>query len=241
MGRRAFLTAVWRYLVMLNYDVDPLILSPLVPAGTELDLYNRRALVSVVGFRFLDTRVFGMAVPLHRNFDEVNLRFYVRRELGGGEARRGVTFVGELVPRRAIALVARLAYNEPYRALPMRSRVPETPVATPGRLSYEWRLGGRWQGLAATADGAAAPAAPGSEAAFITEHHWGYTRQRDGTTLEYEVAHPPWRVWPASAPELRADVARLYGPAFAAALSEPPASALVADGSPVSVHPPARL
>src|SRR5919199_3954177 len=93
--RRPFLTAEWRYLVMLNYDVPPAVLAPLVPAGTTLDLWRGRALVSVVGFRFLATRVLGVPVPFHRDFDEVNLRFYVRRELPGGEVRRGVTFVRE--------------------------------------------------------------------------------------------------------------------------------------------------
>ena len=239
--RRAFLTAEWRYLVMLNYEIDPGVLAALVPDGTELDLWHGRALVSVVGFRFLDTRVLAMPIPFHRHFDEVNLRFYVRRDAGGGAVRRGVVFVRELVPRLAIALVARLAFNEPYRALPMRSSVPQARVDSPGRLTYEWRLGGRWERLAATADGAPAFAATDSEAAFITEHHWGYTRQRDGSTVEYEVEHPPWRTWPAAAPELAADPARLYGGAFAPALSRPPASALVADGSRVIVYPPARL
>jgi uncharacterized protein len=183
--RRAFLTAEWRYLVMLNFEVEPGVLVPLVPAGTGLDLWQGRALVSVVGFRFLGTRLLGVPVPFHRDFDEVNLRFYVRRELPGGDARRGVVFVRELVPRLAIAFVARLVYNEPYRALPMRSSVPAAPVDAPGRLTYEWRLGGAWQRLAATAEGRPAVAAAGSEGNFITEHHWGYTRQRDGSTLEY--------------------------------------------------------
>jgi len=136
-ARRPFLTAEWRYLVMLNYEVDVTALAPLVPAGTVLDLWQGRALVSVVGFRFLDTRLRGVAVPFHRNFEEVNLRFYVRREVSDGPARRGVVFVRELVPRVAIASLARWAYNEPYRAVPMRSVAPATPVDAPGRVSYE--------------------------------------------------------------------------------------------------------
>src|SRR5947207_15642078 len=116
-----FLTAQWRHLVMLNYEVDADVLTPLVPAGTTLDLWQGRALVSVVGFRFLGTRVLGVSVPWHRDFDEVNLRLYVRRELEGGEVRRGVVFVREVVARRAITWLARVAYNEPYRTLPMRS------------------------------------------------------------------------------------------------------------------------
>jgi len=239
--RRPFLTAQWRHLVMLNYEVEPNVLVPLVPAGTTLDLWHGRALVSVVGFRFLDTRLLGVAIPRHRDFDEVNLRFYVRREPAEGETRHGVVFVRELVSRLAVAVVARLAYNEPYRALRMRSHTPAAASDTPGRLAYEWRIGGAWEGLAATALGAPAVPAPGSEAAFITQHHRGYTRQRDGSTVEYEVVHPPWRTWTAGDATLTMDVARLYGPAFAAALSGAPVSALIADGSPVSVFAPRRL
>ena len=206
---------------MLNYEVPPALLAPLVPAGVALDLHGGRALASVVGFRFLRTRVLGVAVPRHTDFDEVNLRFYVRHETADGEVRRGVTFVRELVPRAAIALVARLAYNEPYRAVPMRSTVPAGPTATPGRLSFRWRTSGRWQEVAATAVGEPVPLAARSEAEFVTEHYWGYTRQRDGGTVAYQVAHPSWRVWDVAAPELAADVARLYGPAFVPVLAGP--------------------
>jgi uncharacterized protein YqjF (DUF2071 family) len=226
---------------MQSYDVDADALAPLVPAGTALDLWRGRALVSVVGFRFLDTRVLGVAIPWHRDFDEVNLRFYVRRDVPGSETRHGVVFVGELVSRLAVALLARLAYNEPYRAVTMRSATPRGADEAPGRLAYEWRIGGDGEGLAATAVGAPAAPEPGSQAAFITQHHWGYTRQRDGGTVEYEVVHPPWRVWTAGGPTLTMDVARLYGPAFAPALARAPVSALVADGSPVSVYAPRRL
>ena len=239
-GARPFLRAEWRYLVMLNYEVDPAVLEPLVPAGTTLDLWRGRALVSVVGFRFLATRVLGAAIPGHRNFDEVNLRFYVRRE-AEGECRRGVVFIGELVPRVAVAAVARWAYNEPYSVVEMRSTTPVPGATSPGRLTYEWRTRAGWQRVAATAVGSAAIPDSGTEPAFVTQHHWGYTRQRDGSTLEYAVEHPTWGVWDAAEPELKADVAGLYGPHFVAALSGPPRSAFVADGSPVTVSPPRRL
>lgn len=239
--RRTFLTAEWRSLVMLNYEIDPAILAPLVPAGTQLDQWRGRSLVSVVGLKFKDTRVLGAAIPFHRDFDEVNLRFYVRRPMADGEVRRGVVFVRELVPRAAVALLARLVYNEPYRVVPMRSLAADASGEASRRIVYEWRTGPSWQRLAATAVGMPAIPAPESEAAFVTEHSWGYTRQRDGGTLEYEVAHPPWRVWAAEHPLLDADVARLYGEPFARALSGPPTSALVAEGSPVTVHVPRRL
>lgn len=241
-GMRPFLTATWRYLVMLNYEVDPEVLRPLVPPGTELDTWEGKTFASMVGFRFLDTRVRGLAVPFHQNFDEVNLRFYVRHQ-GPEGWRRGVVFVKEIVPRLAIATVARVLYNEPYVALPMRHKVEMVNAehGTPGRLEYAWRAGGRWQYLAAKSRGVPQASAPGSQEEFITEHYWGYTLQRDGGCAEYRVAHPRWSVWQVDGVELDCDVRGLYGARFEPFLRGTPSSAFVADGSEVSVHPGTRL
>ena len=230
---------------MLNYEIPPEVLAPFVPRGTTLDLWQGHALASVVGFRFLDTRVVGVPIPFHRDFDEVNLRFYVKRELPDGEVRRAVVFIRELVPKPAIAWTARALYNEPYEALPMRSETPGTPTETPGLVRYAWRrrttAGETWEHVATRTTGDAAVPAEGTEAQFITEHYWGYTRQRDSSTIEYEVRHPSWRVWAGEDAELRVDVATLYGPTFAGPLAGAPRSAFVAEGSPVSVHWPTRL
>ena len=226
-----FLTAAWRHLLMLNYEMDPALLQPLVPPGTSLDTHDGTTWASLVGFRFLDTRVLGVPVPFHRNFDEFNLRFYVRREVEG-EVRRAVVFVRELVPRAAIALLARLAYNEPYTALPMRSTITPGP---PLRARYAWRLNQRWHSCAGTAGEPFAVPAPGSLAEFITQHYWGYTGQRDGSTVEYRVEHPHWGVARAVDVEVDADLAALYGAAMAAHLTRP-ASSFLADGSAVSVR-----
>jgi hypothetical protein len=239
-GRRVFLTAEWRYLAILNFRIDPTALRPLVPAGTELDTWRGDALVSLVGFRFLDTRVAGVPVPFHRSFDEVNLRFYVRHG-HGDDRRRGVTFIREIVARRAVAWLARLAYNEPYVTLPMRSAVPAPGALQPGRVEYTWRSARGWNRLAVEADGAPELIAPGSEAEFVAEHYWGYTRQADGSTLEYEVAHPRWRTWAVTRFEMDCDVNALYGPAFVEALGAAPCSALLAEGSAVTVFRPRPL
>ena len=231
---RPFLTARWESLLLLNYPCPADRLAPLVPAGTALDLWQGEPIVSVVGFLFRDTRLLGVPVPFHRHFEEVNLRFYVRRDVDG-EARRAVTFVRELVPRWAIATVARAVYNEPYRAVPMRHEVALDP-ATGGSVAYHWRHRGAAYTLRGTADGPAARPAPGSEAHFITEHYWGYTRQRDGGTLEYEVVHPPWAMWALDGAAFDGDAAALYGPAFADVLAGPPRSAFLAVGSEVAVH-----
>jgi uncharacterized protein YqjF (DUF2071 family) len=228
-GNGIFLTGAWRHLVMLNYEVDPALLAAHVPAGTEADTWRGRTFASVVGFRFEDTRVFGVPIPLHRNFEEVNLRFYVRRS-SGAEVRRGVVFIKELVPRHAIAAVARAMYNEPYEALAMRSEV------SPESASYAWQLEGRWHRCGAKALAPAAVPAPGSLEEFITEHYWGYTRQKDGSTIEYRVTHPQWAV-AAARPEMDADLAALYGPELASQLRDP-ASCFLAAGSEIAVHRP---
>ncbi len=236
--RSVFLTAEWRSLVMLNYAVDPAILARHLPRGVELDLWRDEALVSMVGFRFLHTRVLGLAIPFHQDFDEVNLRFYVRRRVEEGW-RRGVVFVREIVPRSMIALVARVAYNEPYLGLPMRHCVP--PVGEGGRFEFGWKFRETWCGLGAETMGEPVPLVEGGAEEFIFEHYWGYTRQRDGSTAEYQVEHPRWRAWQTSRSWLTGELGALYGAEFGDVLGGAPQSAFVAEGSEVAVRRGMRL
>jgi uncharacterized protein YqjF (DUF2071 family) len=232
---RMFLRAGWQHLAMLNFAADPAVLHQYVPAGTELDLWQGHAYLSIVGFQFLGTRVRGIPVPFHRNFEEVNLRMYVRRRATEGW-RRGVVFIKEIVPRRLIALIARWLYNENYVAMPMRHQVALPTADASGSVRYEWWHGGRWHSLSVEIAGEPQPLAIGSEEEFITEHYWGYCRQRSGSTLEYRVEHPSWLVWTAANSKLDCDVPGVYGAAFAPFLSGPPASAFVAAGSPIGVR-----
>jgi uncharacterized protein YqjF (DUF2071 family) len=270
-----FLTANWRYLAMLNYVVDPRLITPLVPAETEIDFENGETFLSVVGFLFLDTRLLGLPIPLHRDFEEVNLRFYVRRK-SADTWRRGVVFIRELVPRRAIALVARAFYGENYVAVPMKHKIEHLAVPASGgqllhssrdvlikrndgsswatppvdetgcpsgakrvdenlKVEYSWRRGRKWESLKMTATGEAQPIPAGSHADFITEHYWGYTALREGCS-EYRVDHPRWKIWKATSSELNADVATLYGEQFTEVFNQPPRSAFIADGSPVTIQ-----
>jgi len=223
---------------MVNYEVDPVLLAPYVPAGTELDRFDGKAFVSLVGFRFLSTKILGIPIPFHRNFDEVNLRFYVRRR-ENGVVKRGVVFIQETVPRRAIAAVARLAYNENYRPLPMAHQISLEDGAL--RVKYAWRLGSNWNRLAVQAAGVPRDMTDGSAEQFIAEHYWGYSAQSGGGCVEYHVAHPPWRVWDVTHAEFSGDPASLYGAAFAGVLNKPPDSAFLAEGSPVTVYRGKRI
>jgi len=227
-----FLTANWRYLAMLNYVVDPRLIASLVPSGTEIDFENGETFLSVVGFLFLDTRLLGVPVPFHRDFEEVNLRFYVRRK-SADTWRRGVVFIRELVPRRAIALIARAFYGENYVAVPMKHEIEHADSSL--KAEYSWRRGRKWESLKMSATGQPQSIPAGSHAEFITEHYWGYTALRSGCG-EYRVEHPRWKIWNASSFELNADVATLYGQQFLNTLDAPPRSAFIADGSPITVH-----
>ncbi len=230
-----FLTARWESLVLLNFECPREVLEPLVPEGTELDTWRDVDLVSLVGFRFVDTRLRGVGVPCHRTFEEVNLRFYVRRRHTDGSLRRAVVFIKELVPRRAIAVVARLIYNEPYSRVAMGHEV-SLDKDSGGSAAYSWVHRGLEYGLRARVTGPAAPPVPGSEAEFITEHFWGYTKQRGGGTSEYRVDHPSWLVWDAAASSYESPPTEtLFGPRLSEVLRAEPTSTFIAVGSEVSV------
>lgn len=235
-SNKIFLSAEWRDLIMVNYAIDPAILQEHVPAGTELDSWNDTVYVSAVAFNFLNTKVKGLAIPFHKNFEEINLRFYVRRK-DESEWKRGVVFIKEIVPKPAIAFVAKFLYNENYVALPTRHTIQqeETPQDHLRHIRYEWRFKGEWNFIEATGHGAPRPLQEGSEEQFISEHYWGYSMQRNGGTKEYQVEHPSWNTWNATHTKVNINVAQLYGAKFANTLAQEPISAFIADGSAVTV------
>jgi uncharacterized protein len=230
---RVFLTAEWQYLVMLNYEVDENLLRPFVPAGTDLDQWNGKIFVSLVGFWFLNTKLLGiLPIPMHSNFEEVNLRFYVRRQMGN-EVRRGVVFIQETVPRRAIAFVARTFYNENYIALPMAHDI-HSIAGNSLSAAYRWKSGNNWNEIKLETSGSCELPSEGSVEQFITEHYWGYAAQPGGGCVEYRVTHPSWRVWQVRESAFEGD-AGMYGKDFASVLQGKPDSAFLAEGSAVAV------
>ena len=230
-----FLTAEWRRLVMLNFSIEPEVLQRYRPRGTEIDVWDGTTFISLVGFSFLNTKVKGVAIPFHRNFEEINLRFYVRAR-GPDGWRRGVVFVREVVPRRAIALVARWLYNENYLACSTRSTVIDPTGGAAGSVEYSWKHDGQWLSIGARFSGEPGPPEKDSQEEFITEHYWGYSTQRDGGTVEYQVEHPQWKVWRATETTISGDMIGFYGSEFACALAGEPRSAFIADGSEVTVR-----
>jgi len=233
-----FLTAEWRKLAMANYAVDPELLAPYVPAGTELDFWQDTCYVSLVGFMFRNVRLLGMKVPFHVHFPEVNLRFYVRRK-EEEEWKRGVVFISEIVPKPALTLVANAVYQEHYETLPMRHRWEEGPDQL--RVSYDWKKGGSWQHFQVYADPNRIPIEQGSETEFITEHYWGYARINDQRTNEYEVTHPSWEAYPVQDYQIEVDFGVVYGEDFDFLTDREPNSVLLAEGSPITVESRRKL
>jgi len=200
---------------MLNYAVDPALLQPFVPAGTQLDQHEGKTYISLVGFEFKRTRVLGFAAPFHQDFEEVNLRFYVKRS-----GRRGVVFIRELVPKYFVAAIARFAFNEKYSCVPMSRRIEARVDGSIAKAEYAWGLGPSRCSMSIETDGASSLAAEGSEEQF---------------------QHPSWQVWKARHAEFSGNAAHYYGAELAQPLTSRPDSAFLAQGSPVTVYKGTRL
>lgn len=231
---RRFLTAEWRDLIMANYEVSPELLADLIPLGTEIDLHDGRCFVSLVGFMFLRTRVLGVPIPGHINFEEVNLRFYLKRKTDD-ENRRGVCFIKEIVPRRAIAVVARRLYGEPYERWRMSNDRSETLA------EYTWSRDGKVNRVRAELGTSLGVPDEGSHGEFIIEHYWGYTRRGPRRTDEYKVEHPKWELREVTSSKIDVDFGDVYGNRFAFLNGQDPVSVLFAEGSEISVFKGARL
>ncbi|HTE52029.1 MAG TPA: DUF2071 domain-containing protein [Kofleriaceae bacterium] len=234
-GRTRFVTA-------LSYEVDPVVLRGLVPAGTEVDTFEGCALLSLVAQQFAENRLLGVPVPFARHYDQIDLRFYVRRRVEG-EWRRGVAFVRELLPVGSIASLGHLLYGEAYQRMPVSSRVhpPETADDGAGRGVYRWLVDGEVHRLDLDFSGELCLPTPGSIDEFVLDRAWGYVFYHSDLTREYRVDHPPWRIWPAVDVRLSEDAAPVFGQRFAHILAEPPRAALVSEGSRVQMHRPATI
>lgn len=215
---------------MINYAVDEKLLRPYLPRYTEIDWWENTCYVSLVGFMFLNTRIKGIRIPFHANFEEVNLRFYVRYK-SGEEWKRGVVFIKEIVPRPALTFVANTIYQENYETMPMRHQWTANDALT---VEYEWKKE-NWDSIKVSAGKGSKKIEAGSEEKFITEHYWGYTRINEQRTAEYEVVHPKWEVYPTMDYSIDVDFGNVYDKQFEFLKSEVPRSVFLAEGSEIKV------
>lgn len=231
-NRKTFLTAQWKNLIMVNYDIDPVKLEPYLPANTELDFWNKKCYISLVGFMFENVRVKGIKVPCHVNFPEVNLRFYVKYN-DGNIMKRGVVFISEIVPKPAITTIANLLYNENYRTLPMKYHLENKDNSI--QVTYMFKKKG-WNSINVVANKEAQNLVIDSEEEFITEHFWGYAKKTDINTIEYEVHHPRWDIHSVVDYKINCNFEKVYGADFSYLNIQQPESVFLAVGSEVSVY-----
>ena len=226
-----FLTAEWRKLSMVNYIVDPSLLKKYLPSKTELDFWNERCYVSLVAFMFADIKVKGCSIPFHRDFEEVNLRFYVRYK-EGANWKRGVVFIREFVSLPMVTLVANSLYQEKYKTIPMSHNWLITPEKL--TVDYRWRKP-VWHSLKIEALNITSPIAEGSEQEFITQHFWGYA-QRKGYTSEYQVEHELWKSYEIVQYNLEVDYTACYGEEFGFLNHQTPHTVFLAEGSAINIY-----
>lgn len=229
----SFLKAEWRKLAIANYIIDKNYLTEFVPVGTELDLWNGKCFVSLVGFMFKNTKLLGIKIPFHIDFEEVNLRFYVRR-IENGEWKRGVVFIKEIVPKRALTFVANTVYNENYETMPMSHNWSE--IGDSRVVEYNWIKSGKENKFQITASRESFEIVSGSETEFITEHYWGYAKVNNEKSNEYEVTHPKWNAYKVKDYKIDVDFGTVYGKKFDFLNSIKPDSVMLAEGSEITVE-----
>lgn len=230
---KIFLKAEWRKLIMINYSVGADLLEPYLPNQTELDLRDGICYISLIGFMFLNTRVKGLKIPFHSDFEEVNLRFYVRYK-DESNWRRGTVFIKEIVPKRAISFVANTIYNEHYETLPMKHLIIESEKSH--SVEYSWKKKS-WNFLKILAGKDLYNIEEGSEEEFICEHYWGFNKTGTYKTFQYYVEHPSWQIYRTLESSVVVDFEDIYGSPFGFLKSQTPTSAFLAEGSEILIKP----
>lgn len=227
-----FLSARWENLIMANYAVNPDVLAPYLPKGVELDFYNNKTYVSLVGFMFKKTRLFNIPIPFLGTFEEINLRFYVKRAIGNS-VKRGVVFINETVPYKPVAWLANKLYKEHYIAIPTKNEIDITTHSK--NIKYQWKINKEWNHIAVNAAKENEAMLPGSVEEFIFEHYYGYTKINEQHSQEYKVNHPRWQVNKVLDHSIHCDFKSMYGNDFSFLSNHQPDSVIIAEGSPITV------
>ncbi|MBC8109959.1 MAG: DUF2071 domain-containing protein [Verrucomicrobia bacterium] len=229
---KVFLTAEWRNLINLTYEVSPDLLEEYLPAGLEIDTaLNGKAHVSLVAFDFLNTKVKGIKIPFHVDFPEINLRFYVRYK-----GLVGVVFIREFVPKFWITTVANVVYNEPYRTIAMQSSLQLLENQTKINAVHTFRYQNQTFEIETTARNQPFFSLETSTEHYFKEHAWGFGTNHAGRTLAYRVEHPIWRIYPFESFRLLMDFEKIYGEKWAFLNKMQPTYQVFAEGSAVKVY-----
>ncbi len=227
-----FLTARWENLVMANYEIDPEILMPYLPKGTELDFFEGKTYVSLVGFMFIKTKIFGIPAIGLGTFEEINLRFYVTRK-EGNITKRGVVFINETVPNKVVAWLANYLYKEHYIAIPTKHN---WEISSENKqISYSWKMKTEWNNITVNASSSKDSMQKNSIEEFIFEHYFGYTKVSESETIEYYIQHPSWQTNQLRSFEINCNFEEMYGKDFGFLSTKKPKSVMLAEGSNIAV------
>ncbi len=229
---KTFLTAKWQNIVMANYEVEAKLLLPYLPFGVELDTFDNKIFISLVGFRFIESSIFGIPIPFYGSFDEVNLRFYVTRK-EGLEVRRGVVFIREIVPYKIVAFLANALYKEHYISSEMRHKTDLN--SNEKLLEYYWRYKEENYFIKATCNNVPQDIEAHSLEEFIFEHYYGYTKVHDNETWGYKVNHPRWQVHEVKRFDIRCNFGKMYGSDFTFLNHLQPHTVYTAIGSEITI------
>jgi uncharacterized protein YqjF (DUF2071 family) len=229
---KTFLKAKWQNLIMVNYEIDPTYLLPYLPKGVDLDYYNGKTYISLVGFLFKDSSLFKIPIPLFGTFEEINLRFYVTRKIGT-EVKRGVVFINETVPNKTVAWVANKLYKEHYTSIPTKHKWKID--ANYKEIEYEWMVNKKWNCLKVIATTNALNIRVGSLEEFIFEHYFGYTKVDPTQSIEYKINHPSWLINEIKAHTITCNFSDFYGEHFKILNSTNPHSIMLAEGSDITI------
>jgi uncharacterized protein YqjF (DUF2071 family) len=228
-----FLKANWENIIMVNYEIPEEILSKYLPKGVSVDLYNGKAYISLVGFMFKNTKIFNIPTFKLGTFEEINLRFYVSRKVGN-ETRRGVVFINETVPYKAVAWLANALYKEHYTVVPTKHTISKDSKNQ--KIKFEWLLQKKWNSIYVKNDLKSNEMERNSLENFIYEHYYGYTKIDEQTTEEYRLHHPSWRIHTVVDYEIACDFKAMYGNDFSILNETKPTAVFIAEGSSVAIE-----
>ena len=226
------LSAHWTNLLVVNFETTKIFLEKHLPAGTELNDWNGKYFMSLVGFQFSKTKICGILSPFYRSFPEINLRFYVKRKTKTGW-QNGVVFIKEIAPAKLIGFMAGWLYNENFICLKMKSRFINE--GDKNKIEYCWNINNEWNYLKAIVKNKPVHYPQESLEGFISSHYHGFTRITETQTKEFEVIHSPWKIYHVLSFDIKLDAEAIYGKESAPFFSHQPCSVFMMDGSETKV------
>lgn len=203
----------WNRAVFLHWQVDEGDLRPFVPAALELDRHRDRPWVSLVAFTMERIRPrYLPAFPPVSNFDEINLRTYVKFR-----GKPGVHFLSIEGGKRTSCRVARTLSDLPYRYSQMErtaNRFRSKNTKTGDELDISFRIGNALNSGSATDN-------------WLTERY-ALFQDSPGVMNAFDIHHAPWPLQ-----EIALEKFQLNYPRFAALIGRAPDLAHYSPGVPV--------